>query len=305
MTPILIYNSSILAFRLHLRPGLKAYVLFSRLSETGPFARGVTTDMKNRAKALLLSVSLVLAWCDRVHPQEPLPTTKNYILRAQEFLNALYPDLKGKWYMSIEASQRNDEIADQISRAFRLYLGEAPKGAILGYVGGYTGARPENYQPGPIYPKQYLTCDFDFDGDGRLVSFDASGPAIGKPNDAQKFDGFISSHPEVSDLQATRALQEAGAKFGSWNKDKFMEHLPKKDLERFVGKLSITSAEFPLPEDHVLPNGWPLWTVIAEATGKSGTKLIYKMEFEPFKGDLTSLTTVPFPPIADTGKQPH
>jgi hypothetical protein len=260
--------------------------------------------MNNRAKALLLFVPLVLAWCDRAHPQERVPTTKNYILRAQEFLNAQYPDLKGKGYMSIEASQRNDEIADQISRVFKLYLGEAPKGAILGYAGGYTGARPENYQPGPIYGKQYLTSDFEFDRDGRLISFSSSGPAIGKPIDPKKFDGFISSHPKISDLQATRALQEAGAKFGSWNKDKFMEHFPKKDLERFVGKLSITSAEFPVPDlDHVLPNGWGMWTVTAEATGTNGVKFVYEMNFEPFKGDLTSLTTVPYPPIADTGKQ--
>jgi len=48
-----------------------------------------------------------------------------------------------------------------------------------------------------------------------------------------------------------------------------------------------------------------MWTVKAEATGKNGVKLVYEMQFEPFKGDLTSLTTVPFPPIAETGKQPH
>ena len=243
---------------------------------------------------MFLFIPLVLAWCVRAQPQAPVPTTENYIRQAQEFLGELYPNLRGKGYMSIEASQRNDEIADQ-TNLFTLYIGAGPKGFATGSVNGKA-----------VYAEQYLTTNFEFNGDGRLISFSAIGSAVGKPNDAQKFDGFISSHPKISDLQATRALQEAGAKFGLWNKDKFMEHFPKEDLERFVGKLSITSIEFPVPdEDHALPNGWPMWTVKAEATGKNGVKLVYEMQFEPFKGDLTSLTTVPFPPIAETGKQPH
>jgi hypothetical protein len=36
-----------------------------------------------------------------------------------------------------------------------------------------------------------------------------------------------------------------------------------------------------------------MWTVTAKASAADGSEIIYEMQFEPFKGDLISLTTVP------------
>jgi hypothetical protein len=41
-----------------------------------------------------------------------------------------------------------------------------------------------------------------------------------------------------------------------------------------------------------------MWTVSAKVSRGSGAEITYRMEFEPFKGDLVSLTTVPYPPNA-------
>ena len=118
--------------------------------------RGVT-DMKNGAKISSLFAPLVLGLCVWAHPQVPVPTTKNYIRHAQEFLGELYPNLRGKGYLSIEASQRNDEIADQ-TKLFTIYIGAGPKGFVIGSVNGNA-----------VYAEQYLTANFEFSFDGRLI----------------------------------------------------------------------------------------------------------------------------------------
>jgi hypothetical protein len=219
------------------------------------------------------------------------------VRKAQDFLRFLYPDLNGKGYVvSLESSQPYDAPDDHMPN-FKLFIGERRKGFIKGYIGGYTGANPpQNYLPGPIYATQYLMADFSFDEHGRLLAFSASGPAVGNPDRLEEVGQVGLNHQKMTPNQATGTLIEAGAKFGSWNRDRFLENLRAKNLERFLGKFSTTSAEFPVPtKDDTLPNEWPMWIVTAKVLLEEGSEITYRMEFEPFKGDLVTLTTVPYP----------
>jgi hypothetical protein len=69
-------------------------------------------------------------------------------------------------------------------------------------------------------------------------------------------------------------------------------------LEPFIGKLSITSVKLEGSErddNDVRSSQWPNWTVLAQAQ-KGDRQLTVQMNFEPFKGDLTSLTIDPARP---------
>lgn len=229
------------------------------------------------------------------HVQESASTATLNVRKAHDFLRSLYPDLNGKGYvLSLESSQPYDAHDDHMSN-FKLFIGERRKGFIKGSIGGYTGANPpQNYLPGPIYATQYLMADFSFDDHGRLLAFSASGPAVGDPDRLEEVGKIGLNHQTMTANQAAGTLIQAGAKFGSWNHDKFLESVRAKNLDQLLGKISVTSAEFPIPgKDNALPTEWPMWTVTAKASAADGSEIIYEMQFEPFKGDLISLTTVP------------
>src|SRR5256885_4703493 len=249
----------------------------------------------------LYSLIVVVLFCSIPAQVQERPPAEGYTIRkAQEFLRSLYPGLNGKGYvMSLESSQLYDVLSDRVS-GFKLFVGAQHKGFIRGYVGGYTGRTPPpNYQPGPIYATQYLNSDFSFDEQDRFIAFSAFGPAVGDPDRLGKIGQILQNHRNMTANQVTGTLIEAGAKFGSWNQDKFLENVRAKNLERFLGKISITSAEFPVPDkENTLPSEWPMWTVLAKVSWGDGAEITYEMEFEPFKGDLVKLRILPHPPNA-------
>ena len=201
--------------------------------------------------------------------------------------------------MTLETAQNYDEPIGSI-RDLKLYIGERPKGFVIGDIGGYTGSNPPStYHPGPIYATQYLIADFHFDDQDRLLAFSASGPAVGQPDRLEQIVQTRLNHRTMTANQASGTLIEAGAKFGPWNQSAFADRLPIQKLEGFLGKLTILSTKFPVPDkDHLLPNDWPIWTVTAKGRWRNGVELTYELQFEPFKGDLLSLVTVPYPPTA-------
>jgi hypothetical protein len=206
----------------------------------------------------------------------------------------MYPDLRGKGYMgSLEASQEFDHAVG-VPTVFKLYVGAGPKGFATGSANGKA-----------VYAEQYLSSEFTF-GTAGLIAFNAQGSAIGNSEQLHKLAELRENHPTVTDLQATGTLIQSGAKFGSWNKDEFLRALPISKLQPFIGRVSVVSAEFTVPnKEHMLPHEWPSWTVRAKAVPVNGAELIYQMTFEPFRGDLTSLTTVPFPPDARAAPMPE
>src|SRR6266571_2115766 len=123
-------------------------------------------------------LALGLIWCLPARVQAP-EDSKNYILLAQEFLQATYPDLKNKHLvMTIIRDYPFDPPAGP-TRKFELYVGEGKKDRVIGYIGGTTKDSPQSppVPAGPVYSKQYLATGFTFDESGRLLLFAAEGEA--------------------------------------------------------------------------------------------------------------------------------
>jgi hypothetical protein len=226
-----------------------------------------------------------------LNSQQPTASTKNYVLTAQEFLKSMYPNLSGKKrFLTIQTSILYDEPAAQLNQ-FQLFVGAGPKDQLLGYLGGYMGEKPpKDYKPGPVYPKQFLTVGFKFDNQGRLLSLAPSGPALGNPDANDAFLTSVEDHPEWSDERLAAALKDEGAKYGPTDKKDFTRNLPIRTLQRFLGKMNILSVEFTGLDR---PNILPMWVVKAKAGPPAANQLTYELWFEPFKGDLIEIRTIP------------
>jgi hypothetical protein len=233
--------------------------------------------MDTYIKVVGLVVGLLVASHLGNHAEE---TSNGSLREAHEFLQAIYPDLKGKGYFtSFEGSRRFDDPID-VRTVLKLFVGKGPKGFVTGSVNGQ-----------PQFAEQLLSTEFTFEGE-ILVAFSANGVPVGRASELHKLVELRENHPTMTELQAAGALRQSGVKFGSWNKDDFLKALPISRLQPFLGKLSVVSADFTVPgEDHVLPHEWPNWKVRAKTTPVGGPELFYEMTFEPFNGDLTALTT--------------
>lgn len=220
------------------------------------------------------------------------PTQKNYVLLAHEFLRALYPGLTGHGYiMSLESSFRYDIPTE--NNLFNLYVGRGPKNMVIGYLGGYEGSGPPppGLHPGPAHPEQLLASSFEFDAGGAIVSFAATGSALGDPKRQDDANERIRALEEATDAEAAAILKEVGATFTPDKKDELMRHLPIEKLQRFLGPLKESSVRSPTLRDET--NGrftWPEWHVTATNGLVGDHARVYDMWFEPFKGDLVRIS---------------
>ena len=265
---------------------------------------------------------------------QELPHTKNYIKIGHEFLRAVYPDLNGKGYaITIETSLAYDGPTS-VPNYFMLDVGAGPKFVVIeccvqGYVGGVLPTPPLQWPPelgaaptptppppqpiekrpkfwdaeGRVHPKQYLSTGFQFDNEGHLAGFTASGPEIGNPEADNKLAEIVNTHPKMTDAEIAAELKRLGAKYGPDDKEQFVKDLPLKKLEPFLGKLELISVSFlPLSENRTELGSWPYWMVELLATQRDGSKLKYHLAFDHFKGDLLTLATNPANPGKITKK---
>lgn len=277
--------------------------------------------------------------------QDAVPTTKTYIKLGENFLHALYPELNDKKYtITVETSFRYDDPTD-IPRVFTLDVGAGPKSFVISCCfGGYAGGslppfkipdpqewpppppppcppapscplfttphypmRPKNVDAqGQLRPEQFLTGNFSFDVNGRLVAFNAHGAATANHDaDNRIYEALrtrLSPTLSPSDVEITKILKESGAKYGFEDEKRFRDTLPVKELEKFIGKIEVRSLEFePIAyaagDDPV--NNLRVWSfaiALMSATQKDGTKLTYRAFFDHFTGALTSLHEWPDDP---------
>jgi hypothetical protein len=87
------------------------------------------------------------------------------------------------------------------------------------------GRKTEDFEPGPIHPKQYLIANFGFEN-GELMGFVAKGPAVGNPDAKAVVGTLVASQPEMPDAEADAALKRAGAKYGLADKQALLANLP-------------------------------------------------------------------------------
>jgi hypothetical protein len=282
----------------------------------------VSVQNVHRGTRTLLLFFLIIAIADFCVPERlQADPRKNFVLVGQEFLRSLYPQLNHKKnYMTVATSMLYDDPADPVNE-FELSVGEGPKDLLRGYSEGCMGTpapppsqflqpfpgtftiptspaetspdpqhHAENCSKGPIYPKQFLTSAFAFGEGGELLNFSATGPAVGNQNAYGEVSKLADEHPEFSSNQVAEAMKQAGAKFGPNDKKDFVNNLPIAILERFLGKIRLISVEFTGLDRPILP----MWIVIAKAKTTAGNNTAYEMRFEPFKGDLISLETIPY-----------
>jgi hypothetical protein len=239
-------------------------------------------------KALLFvwAPMTILVWSVPARMQAPSSDTRNYVFMAQEFLHSTYPQLNDRHLtITIVGTYAFDLPAEPVRR-FSLYVGEGQKDRILGYVGGLAkNSRPQDL--GPIHPKQYLSTGFTFGENGLLLFFGAEGDAVRDPALVAAFGQAWQAHPEWTEQQVTSALKQYGAKYGPANREELLKNLPVDLLERYLGKLTIQSAEFKGFE----PKAPLHWMVKMVAKDVRGVQTNYTLLIDPFKGSLTNLAS--------------
>jgi hypothetical protein len=162
------------------------------------------------------------------------------------------------------------------------------------------GQKGQKYKP--LDPE--LIASFDFDKDGRIESVTIHGDALANEKKYRQISELVNTHRNWSDAQVVRALKETGAKCGPGDKDSFLASLPLKDLEEFLGKLTIKSADFQLRHDQPggpIPELW--WTVEAESRSTGGNTQIFTLTFEPFAEKLKSILSSLSKSRASSGPQ--
>jgi hypothetical protein len=147
---------------------------------------------------------------------------------------------------------------------------------------------------GPLRPRQFLTAEFSFDPGNHISGVFARGTSLRNPRAETSFAELVYAHPEMTDDEVTAALKKADVKYGPNDKEAFIRDLPIAALERFLGKLKITSVGFePLSKDRNNVETWPEWQVEATAKQSNGTEVRYRMSFHRYRGSLTELHIIP------------
>jgi hypothetical protein len=218
--------------------------------------------------------------------QEPV-RCPNPVYEAQRFVQTLYPETRGKGYAVLfSVGGTYDEAWKNLPR-LELAILETNSTPSIDLLVGDTRRKYK-----PLNPE--LIASFYFDKDGRIESVTIQGNALVNDKKDKQISVLVKTHRNLSDAQVVRALKEAGAKYGPEDKDSFLASLPLKDLEEFLGKLTIKSAEFHLRHDQ--PGG-PIpelrWSVEAESRSAGGKIQIFTLIFEPFAGKLNQIVGAP------------
>ncbi len=252
-----------------------------------------TENVRNRLviSSAVFVLGLALAVClGSAQNQDAPQRIASSIAFERQFLRALYPDLNDKHYvLTISTAINYDDPASPLEN-FELNIGEGSTDLVIGYLGGYLGRKPPpGFTPGPIHPKQYLTARFGF-REGQLQGFRAEGPVVEPQQVRDALFQAIASRPDLTNREANAALKNAGARFGVEDREAFLKSLPTKNLEAFLGKLTIASADLVGPNQNHEPSPfWPDWTVVASVRRPNGAEVKMEMRFEPFDGHLKEL----------------
>jgi hypothetical protein len=249
-----------------------------------------------KAKILIMVLPSLLLAAIRARSQEAIPATKNYPAWAQEFLRSMYPSLnQKKLLVTAEGLFAYDEVGAQ-ERWLTISVGNGPKGQYSKVIGGWEGwtPPPKDFHGGPQYYEQFLTAGFTFDKNDHLVSYAASGPAIGNADVEGEYFEFVDAHPSLTRAQIDRKLSQTKVKYGPGQQEEFTKHLPLGELSRFLGHIDGLSVE-----PNVVKTSdsgeveWVRWKVSLTASVSGGERLAYVLSFDPFDGELVSLLHVP------------
>lgn len=266
----------------------------------------------------LLFAAVFLLCPSRDTAQQKVFSLDEAVRYQRDFLRDFHPELSGKRYWrTIEIASRYDSgVPSRIQ--LRVDIGERPKYEIMRCcLGGvmlpgpvpnlppdeFLGPFPPNPNPplvaremeedsdGATYPRQYLSVFFHFTHQGDLFAYFELDQRFHQPPSHVDFDLELMKHPEMP-VEAIRALyRQSGAKFPLGDKESFKNGLPLKNLEQYLGKVTLLSAEFHYMQGTSLAEagGFDSCSVVLKATSRSGKPLLYDAIFDGRLGTLLSL----------------
>jgi hypothetical protein len=210
------------------------------------------------------------------------------VLRARQFLRALYPGLDGGLRPVIIGNRLRDTTVMQpdVMNVFTIELHDFEIG-----IGG--GAPTTCWSSEPVFAAR---IGFDWQTESKeLYRFNAWGPAINGP--VENFAKEANEHPEWSDAKVAAAMNDTGAKFGPDHKAELLRAFPREQLRPFMGgDLEPVSAEFYV---RGTCNGCsPVWVVQAKWHSLDGRESDCTLAFEPFQGNLQMISLMPVIPKA-------
>jgi hypothetical protein len=131
--------------------------------------------------------------------------------------------------------------------------------------------------------KLILSSRVDFEGAGNISGFHLMNAesTLKRRRAWDLLATYKKSHPGSSDAEYAAVLKQAGVKYGPSDQAELVKRLPVRQLERFLGKLEIVSADFWINELN--------WEVKVKATRRNGSRVLYNMYFECFNGGLESI----------------
>jgi hypothetical protein len=231
---------------------------------------------------LTLGISTTLAQLNPPLSQETVLTF------VHDFLQAFYPDLISKGHMLKLSVYHPAEVSWlEISGVdFTVNPERPPDYGLVRF--GPNGPIPET-RPNP--ESVLLEGDIwlpPLKNGSRIQQVHATTMGEKKLDALRK---LVKSHPEWSDEQAVSALMRDGARFGPEEKKAFISTLPLDKMERFLGRIKITSVDFRYPpqgrNEHTSVD--LSWDVTADVLFSDGTSARYVFSFEPYEGRLTYL----------------
>lgn len=242
---------------------------------------------RKKASTFALVVLLALIPCLVTSYGETSGGHETPLPRAQEFLQAFYPELFGRnLFLDLHITRAVDGAWERFNELRFVVTPLNPLSeAILN--------RPWDAKTGkrlaPAQNPVLLDGEFLFSSSGRIEHMSAvvGDEVHSKENDT--IHQLVESHPEWPEDQEIRALEDAGAKYGPADKERFIRNLPLDRAKGILGQLKIVKVDFNVPNsDHTgnFAAGTLNWTVRAEAQLPDGTRTRYAFGFEPFDGRL-------------------
>lgn len=220
------------------------------------------------------------------------PDPKGTLSLISPFLEAIYPEFKDK----------GAQTEVRFGMAFGESWGWTTSAGFTLWDRVFGAEQRINQQLGPGKPREVIVNrpkglmegSFGFDRRGRIQTFHSSNSTLLNSEKNEAISKLCYGHPEWSEAQAIQALKEAGASYGPNEKDAFREAIPLRQLERFLGKLTVHDLEFKsLVEDREGSFVQMYWEVGLVGRRPGEPPANYFLRFEPFGGKLTTVLKWP------------
>ena len=233
---------------------------------------------------VLAQAVLMAALSPGAPPQRSQPADR--IAFMESFIREMFPEMRQK---ELEMQVSTRMYNGHGTSYFEVGMGK-PKGCCMGGVIGSIFPHDKFNKPSPPLPRNEpprFGGAFQF-RNNHLWHFTGSINSVHE-HTAQVY-ALAETNPQWSDQKLLDTLRQAGAKFGPWNHQGFLEEIQHQPLERFLGHLTIRQVRFELrSHQQDAPDLIQLyWSV--EASSPSGRR--YSLLYEPFEGELFAVSVL-------------